>query len=113
MKARRRSFECEHRGYQISSTVGTPFEKTRTSLRYWFYVMLLFCSTRNGAAAKELERQLGVTLQKWHGVPPDPPLHELCGGDYPDGWPRKIVEVHETLSAMPSPSVEANCNFSC
>jgi hypothetical protein len=41
-------------------TAGTPFEKTRTSLRDWFYVMFLFCETRNGVAAKEVQRQLGV-----------------------------------------------------
>jgi transposase-like zinc ribbon protein len=29
----RRSFECEHCGYQVYPTAGTPFEKTRTSLR--------------------------------------------------------------------------------
>jgi len=30
----RRSFECEHCGYQVYPTAGTPFEKTRTSLSY-------------------------------------------------------------------------------
>lgn len=59
----RRSFECEHCGYQVYPTAGTPFEKTRTSLRDWFYVMFLFCTTRNGVAAKEVERQLGVTYK--------------------------------------------------
>jgi transposase len=59
----RRSFECEHCGYQVYPTAGTPFEKTRTSLRDWFYVMFLFCETRNGVAAKEVQRQLGVTYK--------------------------------------------------
>ena len=59
----RRSFECEHCGYQVYPTAGTPFEKTRTSLRDWFYVMFLFCETRNGVAAKEVLRQLGVTYK--------------------------------------------------
>ena len=39
----RRCFDCEHCGYQVYPTAGTPFEKTRTSLRDWFYVMFLFC----------------------------------------------------------------------
>ena len=59
----RRAFECEHCGYQVYPTAGTPFEQTRTSLRDWFYVMFLFCASRNGVAAKEVERQLGVTYK--------------------------------------------------
>ena len=59
----RRSYECEHCGYQVYPTAGTPFEQTRTSLRDWFYVMFLFCASRNGLAAKEVERQLGVTYK--------------------------------------------------
>ena len=60
---KRRSFECEHCGYQVYPTAGTPFESTRTSLRDWFYVMYLFCASRNGVAAKEVQRQLGVTYK--------------------------------------------------
>ena len=59
----RRSYECEHCGYQIYPTAGTPFQKTRTSLRDWFYVMFLFTSTRNGVAAKRVQREIGVTYK--------------------------------------------------
>jgi len=59
----RRSYECEHCGYQVYPTAGTPFEKTRTSLRDWFYVMFLFTSTRNGVAAKRVQREIGVTYK--------------------------------------------------
>lgn len=59
----RRSYECEHCGYQVYPTAGTPFEKTRTSLRDWFYVMYLFCTTRNGVAAKRVQREIGVTYK--------------------------------------------------
>jgi len=59
----RRAFECEHCGYQVYPTAGTPFEKTRTSLRDWFFVMFLFCASRNGVAAKEVQRQIGVTYK--------------------------------------------------
>src|SRR5580698_7904741 len=47
----RRSYVCEHCGYQVYPTAGTPFESTRTSLRDWFFVMFLFCASRNGVAA--------------------------------------------------------------
>lgn len=59
----RRSYECEHCGNQVYPTAGTPFENTRTSLRDWFFVMFLFCASRNGVAAKEVQRQIGVTYK--------------------------------------------------
>lgn len=59
----RRSYECEHCGYQVYPTAGTPFEKTRTSLRDWFHVMFLFTSSRNGVSAKEVQRTIGVTYK--------------------------------------------------
>lgn len=59
----RRSYECEHCGYQVYPTAGTPFHGTRTSLRDWFYVMFLFTTSRNGVAAKRVEREIGVTYK--------------------------------------------------
>ena len=59
----RRCYECDFCGYQVYPTAGTPFENTRTSLRDWFYVMFLFCASRNGVAAKEVQRQIGVTYK--------------------------------------------------
>ncbi len=87
----RRAYECEHCGHQVYPTAGTPFEKTRTSLRDWFHVMFLFSTTRNGIAAKEVQRQLGVTyktawrmcriIREYIGyVDEDPPLGGPGGG---------------------------------
>jgi transposase len=59
----RRSYQCRLCYSQFYPTVGTIFEKTRTPLSDWFYVIYLFISTRNGVAAKEIERQLGVTYK--------------------------------------------------
>ena len=42
---------------------GTPFALSRTSLQKWFYAMFMFTTTRHGVAAKELQRQLGVTYK--------------------------------------------------
>lgn len=50
-------------GHHIHPMAGTPFERSRTSLRTWFYVMFLFCATRNGLSAKEIQRQIGVTYK--------------------------------------------------
>lgn len=59
----RRCYECDHCGYQVYPTAGTPFESTRTSLRDWFTVMFMFCASRNGVSAKEVQRTIGVTYK--------------------------------------------------
>jgi transposase len=98
---KRRSYECEWCAHQVYPTAGTPFEKTRTNLVSWFHAMFMFCSTRNGVSAKELQRQLGVTyktawrmgheIRKYMAfVDGDAPL----GGDHP-GAP--IVEADKAF----------------
>ena len=57
----RRSYQCNWCANQLYPTAGTPFDRTRTSLRDWFYVMFLFTTTRNGVAAKRVQREIGVT----------------------------------------------------
>lgn len=59
----RRCYQCGECGYQLHPTAGTVFEKTRTPLTYWFYAIYLYTVTRNGVAAKELQRQLDVTYK--------------------------------------------------
>lgn len=59
----RRCYECDFCGYQVYPTAGTPFEATRTSLRDWFHVMFMFCTSRNGVSAKEVQRTIGVTYK--------------------------------------------------
>lgn len=56
----RRSYQCPSCGFQVYPTQGTVFEKTTTPLTYWFYAIFLQTTTRNGVAAKELERQLDI-----------------------------------------------------
>lgn len=81
-------------GHHIHPMAGTPFQSTRTPLTTWFHVMFLFCSSRNGVSAKEVQRQTGVTyktawrmcneIRKYMGwVDGDAPL----GGSGPDAQP--------------------------
>lgn len=92
----RRSYACEHCGHQIYPTAGTPFHKTRTSLRDWFFVMFQFCASRNGVAAKEVERQIGVTYKTaWRMCHEIRKYMGLVDGDDPVGGPFKTVEVDE------------------
>ena len=94
----RRSFECEHCGYQVYPTAGTPFESTRTPLRDWFYVMFLFCASRNGVAAKEVQRQLNVTYKTaWRMCNLIRKYMGYVDGDFPIGGHGKTVEADETF----------------
>jgi len=61
--AKRMCYECQHCGYQLFPLAGTPLEKTRTSLTKWFHAIYMMTTTRNGVAAKEIERVLGVTYK--------------------------------------------------
>lgn len=61
--AGRRTFACAWCGAQISPTAGTIFDHSSTPLTLWFFAMFLMCSSRNGVAALELKRQLGVTYK--------------------------------------------------
>lgn len=58
----RKSYACKC-GYQISPTEGTIFHKSSTPLTLWFHAIFLMSQSKNGVAAKELERQLGVTYK--------------------------------------------------
>jgi transposase-like protein len=99
--AKRRCYECEHCGYQVYPTAGTPFEQTRTRLTDWFFVMFLFSASRNGVAAKEVERQLGVTYKTaWRMCHHIRQHMGAVDGDRPLGGPRPsdpIVEIDEAF----------------
>ncbi|HTX30110.1 MAG TPA: IS1595 family transposase [Solirubrobacteraceae bacterium] len=59
----RPTWDCDHCGHHINPLAGTIFHKSSTSLRLWFYAIHLMTSTRCGIAAKQLERELGVTYK--------------------------------------------------
>ncbi|MGB7373721.1 IS1595 family transposase [Pontixanthobacter sp.] len=96
--AKRRSYACEYCGAQVYPTASTPFHRTRTSLRDWFHVMFLFTTSRNGVAAKEVERQIGVTYKTaWRMCHEIRKYMAQIDGDEPLGGEGKAVEVDETL----------------
>jgi len=96
--AKRRSYACEYCGHQVYPTAGTPFDRTRTPLRDWFFVMFLFVTSRNGVAAKEVERQLGVTYKTaWRMCHEIRKYMAAVDGDDPIGGFGSTVEVDETF----------------
>ena len=90
-----RAYSCQWCGHHLHPTVGTPFEKSRTSLQLWFYAIYLFTTTRHGVSAKELQRQLGVTYKTaWRmGHEIRKHMAEVDGDEPLSG----AVEVDETL----------------
>jgi transposase len=65
-RTKRRAYQCAWCGAQIYPTAGTIFHKSETSLKSWFFAIFLFAKSKNGVAAKELERQLGVSYKTAH-----------------------------------------------
>lgn len=93
-----RAYSCQWCGHHLHPTVGTPFERTRTPLQMWFYAIYLFTTTRNGVAAKELQRQLGVTYKTaWRMADKIREHMADVDGDVLIGGEGKEVEVDETL----------------
>lgn len=62
----RKCYACQWCGYQLHPLAETIFHKSSTPLTSWFYTIYLFSVSKNGVAAKELERHLGVTYKTAH-----------------------------------------------
>ena len=60
---RQRNYVCQWCGHHLYPCVGTPMERSRTSLHKWLFAMYLFSTSRHGIAAKELQRQLEVSYK--------------------------------------------------
>lgn len=100
----RRSYACEYCGHQVYPTAGTPFDRTRTPLRDWFFVMFQMCASRNGVAAKEVERQLGVTYKTaWRMCHMIREYMGTVDGSEPIGGVFKRVEIDETFIGGKTP----------
>jgi transposase-like protein len=61
--SQRRVWKCKACRKQFSVTTGTIFHGSKISLRTWVLVIFQMCSSKNGVAAKEIERTYGVTMK--------------------------------------------------
>lgn len=61
--SKRKCYACQYCGFQLHPLADTIFHKSSTSLKNWFFAIYLFSISKNGVAAKELQRQLGVTYK--------------------------------------------------
>jgi len=88
----RKCYACMHCGYQLHPLAQTIFHKSETPLTSWFYAIYLFSVAKNGVAAKELERHLGVTYKTAHRMARQIRLLMQQDGDMLSG----VVEADET-----------------
>jgi transposase-like protein len=94
----RRAYQCSWCSNQVYPTAGTPFDRTRTSLRDWFYVMFMFTTSRNGVAAKKVEREIGVTYKTaWRMCHEIRKYMAQLDSDDPVGGVGEVVEIDDTL----------------
>lgn len=92
--AGRKCYACMHCRYQLYPLAQTIFNKSTTPLTDWFYAIYLFLVARNGVAAKELERHLGVTYKTAHRMGHQ--VRRLMELTDKIGGPHITVEADET-----------------
>lgn len=61
--ANEQAYSCKWCGHHLHPMVGTPFEKSHTSLWRWYYAIYLFTNSRHGVSAKELQRKFGCSYK--------------------------------------------------
>ena len=108
--------ECARCHHQTSVTAGTIFDRTRKSLRMWFFAMWLITGEKNGINARWLQRELGFSryetawtwLHKLRRAMVRPGLDRLSGtvevgqitvGGDADGDPGRELEKSCTVLA--------------
>lgn len=91
----RKCYACKDCGYQLHPLAQTIFHKSSTPLTDWFYAIYLFSVSKNGVAAKELERHLDVTYKTAHRMARQ--IRALMAQDGTIGGAGTVVEADETF----------------
>jgi len=92
---KRRAYACQECGHHVYPCAHTIFHKSRTKLTHWFFAMYLMTSTRHGVAAKEIQRQIGVTYKTAWRMCHE--LRKLMANADHEGPLGGHVEIDETL----------------
>lgn len=98
------AYECAWCGHEIYPMVGTLFHRSHVPLQKWFYAIYMFCTTRHGVAAKELQRQLGVSYPTAFRM--SHKIREYVGAVDGDPPLTGHVEVDETYVGGKRPKVK-------
>jgi hypothetical protein len=68
----RRVWKCRDRRKLFSVLTGTIFHGTKIPVRTWLMVVFEVCASKNGVAAKEIERKYDVPQDRMVHGPPNP-----------------------------------------
>ena len=60
----RQLYQCKDCRYQMSVTAGTVMEKTRTSLRAWFWMMFLMANQKTGVSVNGAAWMIGISYKR-------------------------------------------------
>jgi len=60
-KSERRVWKCADCRKQFSALTGTIFHGTKVPVRTWIFVVFEMCASKNGVAAREIQRKYGLT----------------------------------------------------
>jgi transposase len=104
MMSKRRAFACQECGHHVYPCAHTILHKSSTKLTVWFFAMYLMTSTRHGVAAKEIQRQTGVTYKCAWRICSE--LRKLMASADDNGSLHGHVEVDETrVGAFKAPGI--------
>lgn len=78
----RKVYSCDRCRTQVCPTAGTIFHNSSTPLTDWFYAIWLMSSNKAGTAAKQIERELGMSYPTAHRM-----MHKI----------RTLMEVPDDL----------------
>jgi transposase-like protein len=68
-RSHRRVWKCKDCRKQFSVLTGTIFHGTKIPVRTWVFVVFEMCASKNGVAAREIERKYDVTAKSaWYMV---------------------------------------------
>jgi transposase-like protein len=93
-QSERRVWKCRECGQQFSVLTGTIMHRTKISVRTWVLVFFEFVASKNGMAAREVERKYGVCPRTaWFMLQR---IREAMTGDGPLSTMRGTIVADET-----------------
>jgi transposase-like protein len=98
----RQLYECQACSYQASLTAGTIFQKTRTPLRKWFWMIFLLGRQKSRVSMLSLQRVLRIRTYKTVWTMGHKIRQALAAGDASYQL-AGLLEMDDTYSGGPKP----------
>ncbi|MCU1354839.1 MAG: putative transposase for insertion sequence element [Acidimicrobiales bacterium] len=96
--SQRRVWKCRDCVKQFSVLTGTIFHGSKIAVRTWIFVVFEMCTSKNGVAAREIERKYGITNKTaWHMLHRIREAMKNGGVDEMLGGPGHVIVADETF----------------